>query len=73
MAQLQDRAGCGAGTALNSSTSLGKKIQDGLQSERPADSEKGNERLANITANDLRPLLAGLQTFDNNKPPMPAT
>ena len=50
-----------------------RKIQDGLQSERPADSEKGNERLANITANDLRPLLAGLQTFDNDKPPMPAT
>ena len=54
---------CGAGPALNSSN---------LQSERPADYEKWNERLANITANDLRPLLAGLQTFDNDKPPMPA-
>jgi hypothetical protein len=38
----------------------------------PADYEKWNERLATITANDLRPLLAGLQTFDNDKPPMPA-
>jgi hypothetical protein len=42
-----------------------RKMQDGFQHERPADYEKWNERLANITANDL-------QTFDNDKPPMPA-
>ena len=40
-----------------------KKIQDGLQSERPADSEKWNERLANITANDLRPLSRWVADF----------
>jgi hypothetical protein len=49
-----------------------RKMQDGFQHERPADYEKWNERLANITANDLRPLLAWLQTFDNDKLPMPA-
>jgi hypothetical protein len=71
MAQLQDRARLWRWYGVELIDII-RKIQDGLQSERPADYEKWNERLANITANDLRPLLAGLQAFDNDKPPMPA-
>ena len=62
MAQLQDRARLWRWYGVELIDII-RKIQDGLQSERPADYEKWNERLANITANDLRPLLAGLQRW----------
>ena len=58
MAQLQDRARLWRWYGVKLIDII-RKIQDGLQSERPADYEKWNKRLANITANDLRPLLAG--------------
>jgi hypothetical protein len=71
MAQLQDHARLWRWYSVELIDII-RKIQDGLQRERPAEYEKWNERLANITANDLRPLLAWLQTFDNDKPPLPA-